>query len=144
MTFDAEKQLHWQSDALDHGDHQKSMCSVEVSSLGQRPPLAAATPTEITFSELVSDSSRLTLRQEVLQRGDDSVFQKEKVERKPQRAQDDDPGQETITFHPSNVKAMRLIADLRQAERREKKEARVDPQMDVVYELQAGAHSVPA
>ncbi|CAK9030508.1 unnamed protein product, partial [Durusdinium trenchii] len=42
---------------------------------------------------------------EVMQRGDDEVFRKEEVERKPQRATDDDPGQETITFHPSNVKA---------------------------------------
>ena len=60
---------------------------------------------------LVSDSNRLTLRQEVMQRGDDEVSHKQEVERKPQRATDDDPGQETITFHPSHVKAMRLISD---------------------------------
>ena len=142
MTFDSEKQLRWQSDSVDHGDQQKSACSIEVSSLGQCPPTAAASPSEISFSELVSDSNRLTLRQEVLQRGDDEVFQKPQVERKPQRVQDDDPGQETATFHPSNVKAMRLVSELRQAERREKKEQGVDAQMEVVYELRAGAHSV--
>ena len=66
------------------------------------------------------------------------------MERKPQRAQDNDPGQETVTFHPSNVKAMRLVSELRQAERREKSEHRVDAQMGVVYELQTGAQSVDA
>ena len=95
----------------EQGYSQKSLCSVEVSSLGQKPPAAGATPAEVTFSELVSDSSRLTLRQEVMQRGDDEVSHKQEVERKPQRATDDDPGQETITFHPSHVKAMRLISD---------------------------------
>ena len=144
MTFDADQQLRWQSDAVDHGDQQKSAYFLEVSSLGQCPPAAAASPSEISFSELVSDSSRLTLRQEVLNRGDDDVFQKPQVERKPQRAQDNDPGQETVTFHPSNVKAMRLVSELRQAERREKSEHRVDAQMGVVYELQTGAQSVDA
>ena len=142
MTFDADQQLRWQSDAADLGDQQKSTYSVEVSSLGQCPPAAAASPAEISFSELVSDSSRLTLRQEVLNRGDDEVFQKPQVERKPQRAQDNDPGQETVTFHPSNVKAMRLVAELRQAERREKNEHSVDAQMGVVYALQTGAQSI--
>ena len=142
MTFDADQQLRWQSDAVDLGDQQKSAYSIEVSSLGQCPPAAAASPAEISFSELVSDSSRLTLRQEVLNRGDDEVFQKPQVERKPQRAQDNDPGQETVTFHPSNVKAMRLVSELRQAERRERSEHRVDAQMGVVYELQTGAQSV--
>ena len=125
MTFDADKQLRWQSDAPDLGDTQKPLCSVEVSSLGQKPPTAGATPREVTFSELVSDSSRMTLRQEVLKRGDDEVFHKE-VAKKPQGVMDHDPGQETVTFHPTNVKAMRLVSELRQAERREKKEARVE------------------
>ena len=40
MTFDADKQLRWQSDSWDQGDSQKSLCSVEVSSLGQKPPAA--------------------------------------------------------------------------------------------------------
>ena len=35
MTFDADQQLRWQSDAVDHGDQQKSAYSIEVSSLGQ-------------------------------------------------------------------------------------------------------------
>ena len=83
MTFDADQQLRWQSDAVDHGDQQKSACSIEVSSLGQCPPAAAASPSEISFSELVSDSSRLTLRQEVLNRGDDDVFQKPQVAQTP-------------------------------------------------------------
>ena len=121
MTFDADKQLRWQSDAPDLGDTQKSLCSVEVSSLGQKPPTAGATPSEVSFSELVSDSSRMTLRQEVLKRGDDEVFHKE-APKKPQQMMDHDPGQETVTFHPTNVKAMRLVSELRQAERREKKE----------------------
>ena len=133
MTFDADKQLCWQSDAPDLGDTQKSLCSVEVSSLGQKPPMVGATPSEVTFSELVSDSSRMTLRQEVLKRG----TMRSSTRRSPRspRVMDHDPGQETVTFHPTNVKAMRLVSELGQAERREKKEARVDPQMDVVYEL---------
>ena len=34
MSFDADKQLCWQSDAPDLGDTQKSLCSVEVSVAG--------------------------------------------------------------------------------------------------------------
>ncbi|CAK9050511.1 Carboxypeptidase T, partial [Durusdinium trenchii] len=121
MTFDADKQLCWQSDAPDLGDTQKSLCSVEVSSLGQKPPMVGATPSEVTFSELVSDSSRMTLRQEVLKRG----TMRSSTRRSPRspRVMDHDPGQETVTFHPTNVKAMRLVSELGQAERREKKEA---------------------
>ena len=66
MTFNAEGQLRWRCDPYDLGETLKSQCSVEVSSLGQKPPMAGATPQEVTFSELVSDSNRLTLRQEVL------------------------------------------------------------------------------
>eukprot|EP00913_Durusdinium_trenchii_P034706 g32468.t1 len=135
MTFDADKQLRWQSDAPDLGDTQKPLCSVEVSSLGQKPPTAGATPREVTFSELVSDSSRMTLRQEVLKRGDDEVFHKE-VAKKPQGVMDHDPGQETVTFHPTNVKAMRLVSELRQAERREKKEARVEEENQAYHRKQ--------
>ena len=43
MTFDADKQLRWQSDSWGQGDSQKSLCSVEVSSLGQKPPAVGAT-----------------------------------------------------------------------------------------------------
>ena len=69
MTFDADKQLRWQSDSWDQGDSQKSLCSVEVSSLGQKPPAVGATPAEVTFSELVSDSNRLTLAGSDAERG---------------------------------------------------------------------------
>ena len=136
----------------------KESSAVDASGLGEQPP-STTTLEELSFSEQVPSSTRMSLREEIMDQKMDSELEEIQSKVKAHRLQDRIPGQSFKVFHPDTAKAMHLQGQelwsgepdpqrqaRLEAKRREQKQLQeevVENQAEVLTYLQAGMHSVP-
>ena len=136
----------------------KESSAVDASGLGEQPP-STTTLEELSFSEQVPSSTRMSLREEIMDQKMDSELEEIQSKVQAHRLQDRIPGQSFKVFHPDTAKAMHLQGQelwsgepdpqrqaRLEAKRREQKQLQeevVENQAEVLTYLQAGMHSVP-
>ena len=141
----------------------KAAAGIEVGDLGTAPPKASAHgdgPTWVSFSEQVPASARVSLREHLTKFGSDEIFDLKPAAEKPPSADMEDTSQTALVFHPKAIeivkfKANLLATDLQESsvETKEAKRRRLeekdkaaaealDDEMEIMVNLQQGAHSV--
>lgn len=105
-------------------------------------------PQEVCYADMVPSGLRMTLREEMKSYQDESFANKPFAERPPVQA-DYKEGQTVMVFHPQAMKvrtqmqnAPPVAASQRQQAKREARLQNIDHQVDVMTQIQQGAHDV--
>ena len=138
--------VSWHSD----GDEEaKAAASVDIGSWAQPPP-PPSDQQELSFADQVPMARRLSLAHTVASQPFDEVqFASKEAGERPHLKEDWEPSQETRAFHPQLAAAMEIKrkssgpVDQRKTKLTEEEFLdKINPQLDVMVEMQAGAHEV--
>ncbi|CAE7730907.1 ppsC, partial [Symbiodinium necroappetens] len=136
----------WHTDA---DETQKENASVDIGSWAQPPPRSTDNK-ELSFADQVPMALRLSLAHTVAsQPFDEMQFAKKTAGDRPHIREDWTPSQSTRVFHPQLAAAMEIKkksagpVDQHSSKLTEKEfSAQLNPQLDVITQMQAGAHEV--
>ena len=98
-------QPKWTVSTARNEEMMKESSAVDASGLGEQPP-STTTLEELSFSEQVPSSTRMSLREEIMDQKMDSELEEIQSKVKAHRLQDRIPGQSFKVFHPDTAKAM--------------------------------------
>ncbi|CAE7523088.1 unnamed protein product, partial [Symbiodinium sp. CCMP2456] len=146
FMFCGPEGVSWHTDA---DEAQKEAAAVDLGSWAQPPP-KPSDQSELSFADQVPLALRLSLAHTVAKQPFDEVqFAKKTAGERPHIQEDWQPSQETRAFHPQLAAAMDIqkkrAGPVDQRPSKETEEEfmnKLNPQLDVMTQMQAGAHEV--